>query len=332
MKTYLTLLTLGFYSIAYAQDVTIKFANDVCACFKNLKLEAYSDSQVLSADMGICFLNAGKKYEKELKKNKVVDMNKATQAEVEKLWTVVFKQCPEVSKGAFARSEELEDAEANQSFQGIITYVQDYEVGGTFKKMGITKEMLMTEMNKDGKWFDTLWVNYRLGNYAQFGNNKAQTTKVYDPSDNVIYTYELTGNDICAVQEAVDLDLSGAADKPVVTVVDSAVSIMGLPCKIIRMKWKLGQYDYYYNETQARVNPELFSKHTSEGLAEFLKMSGSLPLQIVKNVMGMNIIQTAVNIQHGRVDNNAFYVPQLVEDQSLNVIKVPGTTYMRVKK
>ncbi|MCK6617635.1 MAG: hypothetical protein L6Q51_08320 [Cyclobacteriaceae bacterium] len=332
MKTLVTLLILTFCSPVFAQEITVTFANDVCACFKNLKLETYTSSEALGEEMGNCFLNAGKKHQKELKKKKVIDMDKATQAELENLWKVVFQQCPDVSKATFARNSELEDNEANTSFQGIITYIQDLEVGGAFKKMGITKEMLMAEINKEGKWFDTLWVNYRLGNYAQFGNNKAQTTKVYDPSDNIIYTFELTGNDLCSVQEAVDLTLGGEADKPTVTVVDSAVTIMGLPCKIIRMKWSLGQYDYYYNETQARVNPELFANHTSEGFAEFLKMSGSLPLQIVKSVMGMDIIQTAVDIQQGSVDRNAFNIPELVEDESLNAIRMPGTTIMRIKK
>ncbi|QOI97721.1 MAG: hypothetical protein HRU69_09545 [Flammeovirgaceae bacterium] len=332
MKTPVTLLILTFCSPVFAQDITVAFANDVCACFKNLKLDTYTSSEALGEEMGNCFLNAGKKHQKELKKKKVIDIDKATQAEVENLWKVVFQQCPDVSKTVFARNSELEDNEANTSFQGIITYIQDFEIGGSFKKMGISKEMLMEKMNSDGNWFDTLWVNYRLGSYAQYGNNKIQTTKVYDPDDNIIYTFQLSGNDICSVQKAVDLDLSGAADKPVITLVDTAVTIMGLPCKLIRMKWKLGQVDYYYNETQAKVNPALYAQHTSEGFAEFLKMSGSLPLQVVRSAMGMNIIQTAVAVQEGRVDKDAFYVPPLVEDKNLNAISIPGTTYMRIKK
>lgn len=332
MKICIVLFLLGLHSVAFSQDVTTKFANDVCACLKGIKLETYTSSTMLSKEVGTCFVNSATTHQKELKKKKVVDLDKATNEQITDLWTYVWKQCQEVGQAAFSRRAELEDAEADLSFQGIITYTQDFVIGGAFKNMGITKEMLMQEMNKEGKWFDTLWVNYRLGNYAQFGNDAAQTAKIYHASDNIIYTFQLSGDDLCSVQEAVDLTLDGKADKPVVTVVDSAVTIMGLPCKIIRMKWRLGQLDYYYNESQARINPELFAKHTSDGLAEFLKISGSLPLQIVKSVMGMDIVQTAVNIEQGRVDKNAFEVPELVEDASLNVIKMPGITIMRVKK
>ncbi len=198
--------------------------------------------------------------------------------------------------------------------------------------MGITKEMLREKMNTDGSWFDTLWVFYRAGNYSQIGSDAAETTKIYDPSSNTIYSYQVSGKDICSVQQALDLDLKGGADKPAVSVVDSTVTIMGFPCKIIRLKWGLGQYDYYYNDTQAKVDPTLFAKHTSEGLSEFLKLSGSLPLQIVKSVMGMEVIHTAVLIKQGKVNPDVFEVPELVEDNSLNSITLPGITMMRIKR
>jgi len=61
-------------------------------------------------------------------------------------------------------------------------------------------------------------------------------------------------------------------------------------------------------------------------------MSGCLPLQIVKGTMGMQIIHTAAEISSGAVDPQVFAVPELIEDESLNMMKLPGITMMRVKR
>ena len=157
-------------------------------------------------------------------------------------------------------------------------------------------------MKKEGKWADSLFTFYRLGNYAFIGNNKNQTQKIYVADENTIYSFSSIGNGVCSVQEAVDLDLNGAPDKPTITELDTTVTIMNFPCKAIRMKWKLSEFDYYYHPSQLNANPELFKLHTSEGLAQFVAMTKCLPLQIVKNTMGMKVIQTAAVIAPGDFD------------------------------
>jgi hypothetical protein len=90
--------------------------------------------------------------------------------------------------------------------------------------------------------------------------------------------------------------------------------------------------DYFYNSSQARVNPDLFSKHSSQGFAEFVKRTKSLPLQIVVSSMGVIVIQTATEIKQGKINSDVFTIPVLMEDESLNVMKVPGVKAMRVKR
>lgn len=328
-----TFLVCLVFSSSFSQDAMKKFTTDVCNCLQGLKPETITTNTALDEGLTKCLDTYIIKHQKDLKKSKAIDFETATDEDITNMWKKIFEQCQEATAAVFSRKEQLEEAEIAKSFQGMITYAQSLEVSGAFKKMGITKEVLIEEMKKEeGKWFDTLRVYYRGGSYASFGNNKNQTTKIYDASENTIYSFHAAGEDVCSVQEAVDLDLSGAPDKPTVVVLDSIATIMGLPCKIVRMNWKIGQYDYYYNDTQAKVNPELFSKHSSEGLAEFVKMSGCLPLQIVKGTMGMSVIHTATQVSSGTVDSQVFAIPELIEDESLNMMKLPGITMMRVKR
>jgi hypothetical protein len=334
MKTlylFILFICMGIVPIQ-AQSSTDKFAKELCTCLKKMKPETISTASAVKKELLLCYSLSIMAHEKQLKKDKVIDFETSTDEETATFMTDVFKRCPEANEAAHGRIEFLENEEAAKSFQGRIVYVQDIELSGAFKKMGITKEEMLEELKKDGEWPDTLYTFYRLGNYASIGNNKKQTQRIYDSDVNTIYSFSVGGSGICSVQEAVDLDLSGAPDKPTITELDSTATILGLPCKIIRMKWKLSQFDYYYNSTQAKVDPLLFAKHSSEGLAEFVRMTNCLPLQIVKSTMGMVMIQTAIDIKQGQVDTDMFGIPELIEDESLNAIKLPGITMMRIKE
>lgn len=332
MKPYLfvSLLLLGFS--LHAQDGSDQFTTDACACFQKIKLEATTAAAIEEA-IGQCMETALAANKKELKKKGIVDWDKgATEAQITSLWELIFKKCRPATEVVFGKMKELKEAQLNTSFVGVVTYVQDVGLSGMMKKMGITKEKMLEEMNKEGKWADSLFAFYRLGNYAFIGNNKNQSQKIYVADENTIYTFSSIGDGICSVQEAVDLDLSGAPDKPTILELDTTVTIMNLPCKAIRMKWEMSEFDYYYHPSLLKANPELFKQHTSEGLAQFVAMTNCLPLQIVRSTMGMKVIQTAVVIKPGDFDPSYLAIPKLVEDEELNTLKLPGIKLMRIKE
>ena len=335
MLTRLMLLIAlcSFSRAIHAQDSMDKFVSDVCACIQKMKPETLPSISAIDEGIGNCLNTAIATHKKDLKKQNIIDWDKgATEEQAAKMWQQIFKKCNDATAAVFARKGALEDEAASGSFQGIILYAQDIEVGGSFKKMGITKDRILEDMKKKGSWADSLYSFHRLGNYARIGNNEEQSQKIYIADENTIYSFNAIGDGICSVQEAIDLDLTGAPDKPTVIELDSTATIMGMTCKIMRMKWKISQIDYYYNQSQAQVNPELFSKHSSEGFAEFLKRTKCLPLQIVSNAIGMTVIQTAIGIKPGKFDSTIMAVPELVEDESLNVMKLPGIKMMRIKE
>ncbi len=335
MKTTLLLaITLSLvFSQVNAQKVMTKFKNEVCECLRKMKPETMNTSTAVKNGISDCFTTAATANQQELKKQKVIDLDNSTEQEAASLWKPIFEQCIDVTTAAFGRLNLLEKEAIDKSFEGIITYVQDIKLSAAFEKMGITKKMMTDRLSNKGEWFDTLTVFYWAGNYAKIGNNANVTKKIYHRSENIIYSYSAKEADVCSVQEAVDLDLSGNPDKPSVIEIDSAVTIMGIPVKIIRMKWKMSQIDYYYNATQVAMSPDLFSEHSSEALAAFITMTKCLPLQIVTSVASMFvIIQTAANIKPVIVDEAVFTVPELVDDESLNLIQMPGLKRMRIKK
>lgn len=298
------ILYFGFSQVN-AQNVMTKFKTEACECFQKMKPEAMTTSTAVEKEIYSCFTVSAMAHQQEFKKHKIIDLDNATQEEMNNLWKQIFEHCKAVTTAAFDRMTLLQNEAAAHSFEGFITYVQDIRLSAAFEKMGLTKKMMKDEMNKKGSWFDTLRVAYWAGNYSKIGNNTVVTKKIYNRSENIIYTFNAKEADVCSVQEAVDLDLNGNPDKPTVIELDSTVTVMGMPTKIIRMKWKLSQIDYYYNATQAQTSPDLFSKHSGEGLAEFIAMTKCLPLQIVTSVMGMLIVQTAVEVKPVIVDEES---------------------------
>src|SRR5882672_1687050 len=220
-----------------------------------------------------------------------------------------------------------------QSFQGTVIYSQDIILSKAFSDMGITKEQILTKMRADGSWGDTVKISYdNKGNYFSAMNNKKGQFAIYKAATNKIYTFaEGKESESCAVQTAIDLDLEGAPDKPEVKKLDTAVTVNGSKCTGIRVQWKLSRIDYYFNANELRIDPELFSNHTSDGWVVFLRASKALPLKIVKDAKVMTLIQTAVSSKPGPISSDLFIVPTLVADESLNIIKLPNLEIMRVK-
>jgi len=221
-----------------------------------------------------------------------------------------------------------------QTFQGTVTYAQDFVLSKAFLDMGVTKEMILSKLQTGGDWGDTIKVSYnRQGDYHSLTNSKKGLIKIYRSEANKIYTFgEGKASEKVSVQDAIDLDLSGVPDKPEIKKLDTAVTINGIKCTGLTVQWKLSKIDYFYNSSELKIDAAVFSRHSTDGWAEYLKASRALPLRIIKNVFGMSMIQTMVSAKSEEVSPDLFKIPVLVADESLNVIKMPGVEIMRIMK
>jgi len=203
------------------------------------------------------------------------------------------------------------------------------------EEMGMTKEMFLAEMKKEGTWSDTINISYKQGNYYTLLNAKMKSWSIYKSVANKIYSFQDgESKDICTVADAsIDLEFKMTGKMPTVKKLDTTVMIDGIACNVVRVKWKTGAYDYYYNSSKLNVDANLFANHTYDGWAEYLKISNSLPIRIVKKTDGMmTITMTLVNAKTEAISDKLFQIPTLVADKELNSMNIGGSKEtMRIK-
>lgn len=222
-----------------------------------------------------------------------------------------------------------------QSFEGTLTYVSDIEISEKIAKMGMTKQKLFDKMKKEGTLSDTIKTSYKLGSYCTYLNNNQKSRSIYNGTTNKIYSLQDgESSDICTVIDAaIDLEFTMTGKAPTVEKLDTTIAVNGINCNVVRIKWKSGTYDYYFNSAKLNVTPSLFAKHTYDGWAVFLQFSNALPLKIVKTTKGLvTITLTLLAIKQEPIDEKLFSIPNLVSDETLNAVKTPNKEIMRIKK
>jgi hypothetical protein len=121
--------------------------------------------------------------------------------------------------------------------------------------------------------------------------------------------------------------------KPQIRLIDTTVIVYNKPCKIVRVQWSSGYYDYYFNTGFLPMNPELYKNHIYDGWSDFLKISQSLPVQIVKSVNGMmTTTLTLVEAQPKAIELAMFALPKLVAGKDSKTPLVPNRVIMKIKK
>jgi len=218
-----------------------------------------------------------------------------------------------------------------QNFEGILTYSSQMEVSEKMKKMGMTTEQLMEQMKKEGTYADTIKTSYKDGNYFTELKALKMYWSIYRADSNKIFTFNF-GSDICTVMDAskeMETVVTGAPPK--IIPLDSTVNILGHVCKIVRIKYHAGQYDYCYDPSFLKMSPDLFSKDSYDGFGSFMKISGALPMRIVKSVGGMmSTTFTLTEAHEGKISNDLFHIPTLGKDPDLNMMPYMGKLYMKV--
>lgn len=222
-----------------------------------------------------------------------------------------------------------------QDFEGTLTYTVDFEISKKMQKMGVTKEYLKSNMEKEGTWADTIKTSYKNGFYKQLNYSKDKSWIIYRPDSNKTFTFqEGEEADICTVNNAAkDLEYELTGNQPAVTLLDTSIKYLDFNLKMVEVKWKTGSYFYLFDEDYFKTNPENYKGHTFDGFYEFLKISKSLPIIIIKEGGGMmTMTLSLVDFSEHTVEESIFLIPELIEDEELNYFNVGLGKMMRVKK
>jgi hypothetical protein len=223
-----------------------------------------------------------------------------------------------------------------QSFEGTVVYKTDFafHLSEQMMKMGVTEKMMKEKMNESGTLTDSVKTSYKQGDYITYTNFTPQSWSIYKQKTNKIYSFQDgDASDICTVTDvSSDLEFQLTGIKPTVTKLDTIAEVNGIKCEIVRITWKTGTYDYYYNSSMLRMNPALFENHLYDGWAGFLKISNALPVKIVKSTKGISTVTfTLMRFSTETIEPKLLEIPELVADNDLNRIKIPNRELMRVK-
>lgn len=221
-----------------------------------------------------------------------------------------------------------------QSFEGSISYVLDFELSEKMSSAGITKAVMLEKLKSEHLWWDTITTTYKAGNmYSSLGSSGSWS--VYRADSNKIFTFQnIDSADICEVNDAsIDLEYTMTGKMPRIIPKDTVVTINNIQCQLIRVKWKTGYYDYYFNKEHFKIDPALFSKHTYDGWAEFTKLSGCLPIKIVKTTKGiMSVSMTMISSKTYKAEDKIFTIPALTKNAELNLVPMPNKQFYTFKR
>ena len=192
-----------------------------------------------------------------------------------------------------------------QNFEGILTYSMDLDISYSLKKIGITKEMMIKDMRKDGTWADQISIYYQAGNYFSLMKNDSKTYSIYRSDSNKLYTF-FQGSKAIILDTSIDKEEKLTNRSPVIKLIDRLVVVYGKPCKIVRVQWESGFYDYYFKSDYLIMDSNLYKGHILNGWYGFLKISNALPLKIIKNSNGVIVTMTLINANNTKLDTHIF--------------------------
>jgi len=224
----------------------------------------------------------------------------------------------------------------SQSYEGTLVYKTDFqfEISDNMAEMGLTEERIIEKMKTEGSWSDSIKKSYRQGDYISYTNFSPQSWSIYKQNTNKLYTFqEGEDSDICTVTDvSFDLEFQMTGNQPTVKKLDSIVEVNGRKCEIVRVQWKTGIYDYYFDSTFLKVDHKLFENHIYDGWADFLKISNALPVKIVKHANGFVTVSfTLIRNTEETLDSKLFEIPTLIADKELNTIKLPNMELFRIE-
>ena len=224
-----------------------------------------------------------------------------------------------------------------QSFEGTLVYGVNFEfhISDQMAKMGVTQEMMKERMKQDGASTDSIKMCFKQGDYITYTNFNPQSWSIYKQQNNKLYSFQAgEASDICTVTDvSIDTEFKLTGIKPEIKKLDTLAEVNGMKCEIVRIKWKSGTYDYYYTKSFLKTEAKSFENHHYDGWAEFLAISNTLPVKIVKTVKGLTVVTlTLIRTKEEKIDSTLFNIPTLIADKDLNLMKFPNRELFRIKK
>jgi hypothetical protein len=195
-----------------------------------------------------------------------------------------------------------------QSFEGWITY--KHETLNPNKKMipdSTWQKKIKEEYGNRGYMLQKYF--YKQGNYmSEFEAGKEKSYQAFNPKNKLIYSWQansdtaVTSNSRKSFDEFVEFKESKKID-----------TIMGIVCKSIILKSKMGKITLWYNPNYLKMDPTYYKGHKYGFWEEIVKKIGCIPLKMDMQVLMINMVQTAIEFKETNIDIKKFEIPKFKE-------------------
>ncbi|WP_298481292.1 hypothetical protein [uncultured Maribacter sp.] len=214
----------------------------------------------------------------------------------------------------------------SQNFEGTLVYENDIIIAKKFsKQFGMTKEKMM----RSRKFFEETLITYKNGNYLS-KPTKEKIKVVYLSERNEILTIDKKSDLVPAIIAEIDVETELKDKKPKITVEQTDEVILDIKCSKVIVEWETGTYEYFFNSDYLKMDSTLYSNHKYDMWSEYLKLSNSLPLKIIKRIDGMmTITMTLKETKEHSVNDKIFKLPKLELSKEFVVSKGNQVYYKR---
>ncbi len=206
----------------------------------------------------------------------------------------------------------------------IIKYSVKNEILGDSLINGINKKVIIQKLIKDGIIpYDSITCIYnKKGDYVSVSNfNNINYVDSYSSKDKLIYKLIANSPIVNAIDVTIDLE-EKLGNKPLVNLLEKKETVNDYLCSIIEIKWKTGTYRYYFSDKILKVNYQIYNNFNYDQWFNYLKIAGSLPIKIEKEINNMCKTTYVMNyyVEESTIDNSIFKIPKMKLDKELSQI------------
>ena len=147
---------------------------------------------------------------------------------------------------------------------------------------------------------------YKKDKYiSEMDAGKETGFQAYNTKDKLLYSWQLDSDTAITVDSKKYLD-------ELVEIKDSEAvdTIMGISCKSIIVKSKMGQMTLWYNSDYFKMDASLYKGHKYGHWEQILKKIGCLPLKMEQKGFMTHIVQTATDFKEEPINDNQFTIPK----------------------
>ncbi len=197
---------------------------------------------------------------------------------------------------------------AGQNFEGSITYkIEAQNPNPEMITDSMWQQGMKEQFGERGHMLKTTY--YKGANYlSEIDAGLSNGIQAFNPKDGLIYSWQ-TGTD-----SAISLDSKKSLDAfESITPVEGTETILGIECKGVLLKSKLGQMTLWYNPEHFALEADLYKGHIYGHWEQILGELGCLPIKIEQQGFAGHVVMTALSFKEEKLNDEKFEIPTFKE-------------------